>query len=81
MSDIPEGWVLVKVERLDAIKKHLDLDLDEAYRGRGLYEERILIRNMHRLEESLDWISDEITGIEWDKEELQKLLKDKEDER
>ena len=66
----PEGWALVKQERLDNIRKLLDYELRPSYRGRNLHDEGALIYNESLLDGRMDEIKTEFDYMKYDEEEL-----------
>ena len=65
---IPEGWRLVKQERIAAIMKLIAYDKESAYEGRGLYNEQAVHRNWNKADSALTSIRDEIDGMDADAE-------------
>lgn len=66
---IPDGWMLVKRERIEEIREYARTEFVNSYLGRNLYDERSLMRNERIGEEALSNIRDELQCIEEDEKE------------
>ena len=66
---IPDGWVLVKRERIEEIRQHARTEFVNSYLGRNLYDERSLMQNERIGEEALDNIRGVLSWIEEDEKD------------
>lgn len=72
---VPDGYRLVRLEHLAAIKAQLDPEQVDAYRGRNIYDEDKVYANWNKCRSALDEIKDVFQQIDWDTEnELADLL-------
>ncbi|ELI9044527.1 hypothetical protein RSM66_002786 [Pseudomonas aeruginosa] len=72
---VPDGYRLVRLEHVAAIKAQLDPEQVDAYRGRNIYDEDKVYANWNKCRSALDEIKDVFQQIDWDTEnELADLL-------
>lgn len=72
---VPDGYRLIRLEHLAAIKAQLNPEQVDAYRGRNIYDEDKVYANWDACRSALDEIKDVFQQIDWDTEnELAELL-------